>query len=201
MLREIRVFRADRSESLFLRLVPRTEDCMESFFADGNHAFGDSNLYDFLQQQRLIVLCFETQFPAGGERTVTVKYAMSGSMDSVKTQKPVYSYAYLLNPAKGWAGFRNLNIRIVPPKKAPSLVAGSLSFKKSSDGAYIASLPSLPQNDLTFYLCESQRVEPKQTGLPGGTLFLLGTAVLALIVAVCLTVHYIRKRKRKREQG
>ena len=107
----------------------------------------------------------------------------------------------MLNPAKGWAGFRNLNIRIVPPKKAPSLVAGSLSFKKSSDGAYTASLPSLPQNDLTFSLCESQRVEPKQTGLPGGTLFLLGTAVLALIVAVCLTVHYIRKRKRKREQG
>lgn len=201
MLRESRVCRADKSENLFSHLMPRVEDSMESFFADGNHAYGDSNLYDFLQQQRLIVLCFETQFPAGGERTVTVKYAMSGSMDSVKTQKPVYSYAYLLNPAKGWAGFRDLNIRIVPPKEAPNLVAGSLSFKKSPGGAYTASLPSLPQNDLTFSLCESQRIEPKQTGLSGSTLFLLGAAALAVIVAVCLTVRYLRKRKRKREQG
>lgn len=185
--------RSSLAKSLLPRLVSSTEDFVESFFSDGNHAFCDSNLADYLHQERLIVLCFETAFPAGEERAVTVRYAMSGAMNSQKSQDPLYSYAYLLNPAKGWAGFKDLNIRIAPPAKAPYLVAGSLSFTKSPSGVYTASLPSLPQNDLTFSLYPDPQVSPKQSKSWGVATFLLCTA--ALVVIVCLIVHFYHKRK------
>ncbi len=185
--------RADRTENLLPRLASSAEDSMESFFAAGNHAFGESNLYDFLQQERLVVLCFEAEFPAGGTRAVTVRYAMSGSMDERKTREPVYSYAYFLNPAKGWADFRDLNIRIVPPAEAPNLVASSFPFAKSSDGVYTLSMPSLPQNDLTFSLYKTSKVEPKSSPSRGTAFLLLGIAAAA---AVCFAVFFCRRHKK-----
>ena len=198
MLTGSRTFPANRSQSLLARLVSRAEDRMESSFAAGNHAFGDSDFYDFLQQERLFVLCFEADFPAGAERAVTVRYAMSGAMDTRQAEGPVYSYAYLLNPAKGWAGFKDLNIRITPPSKAPNLVASSLSFTKSPGGVYTASLPSLPKNDLTFSFYKDASLTPKQSEVHGFVIFLL--CAVAFVAALWLFVFLCQKRKQKNSE-
>lgn len=195
MLIGSRICQADRSQTLLARLTSRAEERMESSFATGSHVFGDSDFDSFLQQERLFVLCFEADFPAGTERAVTVRYAMSGAMDTRQAQDPVYSYAYLLNPAKGWAGFKNLNIRITPPPKAPNLIASSLSFTKSSGGIYTASLPSLPQSDLTFSFYRDAQFAPKQSEVQGIVTFFL--CAFGFAAAVWLFVFLYRKRQEK----
>lgn len=194
MLRNSHIFRADQAGNLLPRLVSSVEDHTESFFADGNLSFNESNLYDFLQQERLFVLCFETEFPAGNEQAVTVRYAMSGSMDERKTRDPVYSYAYLLNPAKGWADFLNLNIRIVPPAEAPNLITSSLSFRESHDGTYALSLPFLPKGDLTFSLYKYSQVVPNRSDSKDSNTFLLWAGAAAAVI--CL-IAFLYKKKHK----
>ncbi|OCN01766.1 hypothetical protein A7X67_01375 [Clostridium sp. W14A] len=124
-------------------------------------AFGDGELYGFLDQQRILVLTYEVPFPANGTRRVSVRYPMSGAMNSEKTASPVYSYGYLLSPAKSWAGFQNLSIRVIPPQKAPYLVKSSIPMTRSQDGSYSAKLGSLPDGDLTFSLYPSEKLTPK----------------------------------------
>jgi hypothetical protein len=61
----------------------------------------------------------------------------------------------LLNPAKYWADFKNLEIKIIPGYIHNELYSSSLPFKKSKDGSYIAKFVKLPNTDLTFELKES----------------------------------------------
>lgn len=165
--------------------------------AEKGVAFGDGELYDFLAKQRILLLTYEVPFPAGGSRQISVQYPMSGEMNAEKTAKPVYSYGYLLDPAKNWAGFRNLSIRVVPPQKAPYLVRSSLPMTRSQEGAYSAKFASLPGGDLTFSLYQSEKLVPKTGGYRTGrqVLFRIFTTV-----AVCLLsffyFRFFRRRKK-----
>jgi hypothetical protein len=160
-------------------------------------AFGDGELYDFLATQRILVLTYEVPFPANGTRQVSVQYPMSGAMNAEKTVSPVYSYGYLLNPAKNWAGFQNLSIRVVPPQKAPYLVQSSIPMTRSQDGSYSVKRSSLPDGDLTFSLYASEKLTQKPAGLriaPDVLFTLIFAAVL--LFAFALVLHACSRRKR-----
>ncbi|QAT48501.1 hypothetical protein EQM14_01190 [Caproiciproducens sp. NJN-50] len=161
-------------------------------------AFGDGELYDFLAKQRILLLTYEVPFPAGGARQVSVQYPVSGEMNAEKTASPVYSYGYLLDPAKNWARFQNLSVRVVPPKEAPYVVRSSLPMTRSQDGSYTAKFNSLPDGDLTFSLYPSEKLTPKNGGYHTGRHVLFRAFTLA---AVCLLsflyFRFFRRRKRK----
>ena len=68
----------------------------------------------------------------------------------------VYTYDYLLSPAKGWADFGTLDIEINTPYHL--LDAEKAGFEKTQTG-YKAHYGSLPDGELSFRLCESKDPE------------------------------------------
>jgi hypothetical protein len=75
----------------------------------------DSDLSDQWNSRRILTLVYTVEFSRNSEKEVTVQYKISGTMDMRKTAKPLYSFDYILNPAKNWNGFKNLNIKIITP--------------------------------------------------------------------------------------
>ncbi len=195
-IRQTKVYQACPTEK-FLAVLTGAAMRAAGSAAEAGNPFGDDALYDFLEQKRILVLTYEVPFSAGQTRRVSVQYPMSGAMDARRTASPVYSYGYLLSPAKRWAGFRNLSIQILPPKEAPYVVRSSLPMTRLQSGAYSAKLASLPDEDLTFSLYRSQQLEPKASSrlssLGGKILVTLGLAVV-LLLALFL---YSRAKSRK----
>jgi len=202
-LEKSRIYQAFPSKAFLSRLVSAEKEEAEEALDKGESVYsahgmspvfdGDNCAYDFYEQPRILVLAYEVAFPAGGTRDVSVSYPMSGSMESEKTAEPIYTYGYLLNPAKGWADFQNLNIRIFPPEKDPYLVKSSLPFTRSAKGAYTAKFSALPETDLVFSLYQNRQVEAKSGNLPQKIVTVL--AVSAVLLAALLLYGRIRKTK------
>ncbi|SDK66679.1 hypothetical protein [Natronincola ferrireducens] len=111
--------------------------------------------HDFMGEenyQRILTLVYTVDFPQNSEKEVSVSYKTTGTMDRTQTVKPLYSFDYILNPAKNWRDFENLNIKVIPPKEAPYIVKSSIELEKGEDKVYTATLPNLPDEDLSFTL-------------------------------------------------
>jgi hypothetical protein len=104
------------------------------------------------EQKRIITLVYTVEFPPESQKEVSVSFTATGTMDNRKTVKPLYSFEYILSPAKNWAGFKDLNIEVIPPAAAPYIVQSSTALTKGEDGVYRASLDRLPEEDLSFTL-------------------------------------------------
>ena len=109
---------------------------------------------------RVLTLVYAVDFPANSKRNVTVSYKATGTMDKTETEKPVYTFDYILNPALSWRKFGNLDIEIITPEEAPNIVESSIEFAKENDRHYRASLSSLPKEDLTFSIYEDEKISP-----------------------------------------
>ena len=124
-----------------------------------NMGFGSE--HDILAQEyyeRVLALLYTVEFPSNREKRVSVSYTTSGTMDRTKTGKPLYSFDYILNPAKNWSAFKNLNITIIAPEAAPYVVQSSVELTKGENRTYTAALPSLPADDLSFTLYEEEKI-------------------------------------------
>lgn len=92
-----------------------------------------------------------------GETIVNcVKAPLYPSIDSGYSP-PIYTYNYLLSPAKSWTSFGTLDIIINSPYH---LTSSSVEFDKTDSG-YKAHLEGLPDGELEFDMCEDE--EPKHT--------------------------------------
>ena len=69
----------------------------------------------------------------------------------------LYSYTYLLSPAKTWAQFGELEVVVKTPYYMTE--SGIDGFTKT-DGGYALTLPGLPESELTFTLSESEKPQP-----------------------------------------
>ena len=191
------VYKAYPSEAFRDRLVSALEDSAEACFQGGNHVYGDAERYDFFHQNRILVLCYEVEFTPRSPKQITVSYPMGGAMNLDSARKRVYSYGYLLNPAKGWADFHNLLLRIIPPKGAPNLVRSSLPLRQS-EGTYMEKFFTLPQSDLVFTLQGNGPAVPEPHRFNG--LIIVGE-ILAVLAALALVIFgvlfLVRRRKRK----
>lgn len=193
-----RMYKAYPSEKLLTRMTSALESYVQNQIKSGSRSISAESFSNFFSQPRMIVLCFETQFPAKGTQNVTVQYPMSGAMNAAQTQAPIYSYGYLLNPAKGWAGFQNLNIKVIPPKSNPYVVQSSLSLNRAKDGAYTASLPSLPQNDLVFSIYPKAKTEPKSVSSIeqiGGISTVAIIVFLAVLIGVLAVAAHLKVKQ------
>lgn len=189
-----------RSTSEFAeQILPAVEKQIDAKISGGQTVVDDSIVADLCSENHIIVLAYEIPFAANSASNVSVRYSMGGAMDSSIASQPVYSYGYLLNPAKGWAKFSNLNITVAPPKLSPYVVKSSVALTRGGDGTYSAKLSSLPQSDLAFTLYAKPQItpddKPVNKSYDSATKFLLVLASAAAIIII--TAIFIKLRKRK----
>lgn len=156
---------------------------------------------------RIVTLVYTVEFPPESTRKVSVTYPASGIMDRRETVTPTYRYTYLLSPAKNWADFGALNIRIIPPGEAPYVIDSTIALDKGEDGVYKAALDGLPDTELTFTLYAKSsvtfldRVQKDLSGLRYMLLFFWPFLAAILAVTVILTVAAAKRKKHRGNRG
>lgn len=147
--------------------------------------------------KRMITLVYTVQFPKNSDKTVSVSYKSLGTMDRRNTKDPLHTYDYILNPAKNWNDFKNLNIKIIPPEEAPYIVDSSIELTKEGT-IYTAYLETLPEDDLQFTLYSKEKVtfmdkiEGEIDKKAGYALFFV-PLVLGFIIIIFLLYKLIKK--------
>ena len=137
----------------------------------------------------------------GQTLTNTVTAPLYPAIDAGYTPS-IYTYTYLLSPAKTWAQFGELKIVVNTPYYMTENNQGS--FSRTEKG-YGLTLPGLPEKELTFTLSESEHSRPPKLSLPFPPVFLFaGFAGFVLIggggvIAVALIIK--RKKSRGKEQS
>ena len=111
--------------------------------------------------QRLSWLVFRLELAPGQTRTVEVRYLHRASEDLQAHVNPTYSFEYLLSPARSWAAFGALRLRVELPAAAELLDS---TVPMARDGAgdagggavYRAELSGLPAGELTFSIASTE---------------------------------------------
>lgn len=131
----------------------------------------------------------------GQTLTNTVTAPLYPAIDAGYTPS-IYTYTYLLSPAKTWAQFGELKIVVNTPYYMTE--NNQSSFSKTEKG-YELTLPGLPEKELTFTLSESEHPRPPKLSLPFHPVFLFaGFAGFVLIGGGVIAVVLIMKRKKSR---
>lgn len=142
---------------------------------------------------------YEMTVPAEGtvvnEVTAPIYPDIDGGMEP-----SVYTYTYLLSPARSWAGFGPLDIEIITPYY---LIECDIfpKFEKTESG-YATSLNGLPSGELKFTL--SSDPSPKREITPytllgiGIYAVIIGAAVAVPAAVVTVTVILVKKRRKTR---
>ncbi len=173
---------------------------------DRNFTSGYSSEHDLLGEgyyQRILTLVYTVEFPANSEKEVSVSYRTSGTMDRRETADPLYTFDYILNPAKNWKDFKNLYIEIIPPQKAPHIVKSSIEFTKGEKNTYTATLAELPEDDLSFTLYAHEKItlldkiQGKLRRSFGYFIFLAIDAIAFLIIGIIIVILVLRRKKNK----
>jgi hypothetical protein len=107
-----------------------------------------------LPNQELGWLVFPLDFAPGQERLVEVRYSHVASSDHAARVNPTFDYRYLLSPAKSWASFGALRVRVQVPAQT-QLLSSTIALRRSGD-VYQADLAGLPEGELSFEV-SSQR--------------------------------------------
>ena len=106
----------------------------------------------------------------------------------------LYSYTYLLSPAKTWAQFGELEVVVKTPYYMTE--SGIDGFTKT-DGGYALTLPGLPESELTFTLSESETPQPPKWL----SLYIMPTEFIivmaAVLAAVGVAVFLLSRRKKR----
>lgn len=124
------------------------------------NSLGFCSDYDIFAEsgyERIITLVYTVEFLPNSDQKVSVSYITKGTMDKRNTTSPQYLYDYILNPAKNWNSFNNLNIKIVTPQEAPYIIDSSIELKKEGN-TYTTTLDNLPEEDLSFTLYSKEKV-------------------------------------------
>jgi hypothetical protein len=96
----------------------------------------------------LVFLLFHLDFAPGQTRTVSVGYMQEAGWDRVVNVNTTFTFEYLLSPAKRWASFGPLDIRVhVPP--GTRVTSPTTAFTREGD-VHAAAFATLPPGELTF---------------------------------------------------
>lgn len=124
---------------------------MDSLFANGNIITDSESITEPLRsRERVIVLLYAVPFEPQGKNEVMVSYTAGGTLDRRNSKDYTYTYAYILNPARGWADFGGLEVEVLPASAYPYIVSSTLPFARQEDGRYTAGFDGLPDTDLVF---------------------------------------------------
>lgn len=117
--------------------------------------WGSGNSLDFVRERVICWYEYDLHVDAKSSVVNSVSAPLFPSR-SDRYEPSVYTYDYLLSPAKGWADFGTLDIEINTPYYM--LDAEKAGFEKTQTG-YKAHYGSLPDGELSFRLCESKDPE------------------------------------------
>jgi len=150
---------------------------------------------------RIITLVYTVEFLPAQDQKVSVSYSTKGTMDKRNTSSPQFLFDYILNPAKNWNSFNNLNIRIVTPKEAPYIIDSSIELTKDDANIYTATLEKLPEEDLTFTLYSNEKatLNDKIEGRINRSLGYFAPIVIGviLIFIIIISITIVWKIKKK----
>lgn len=134
------------------------------FLKNLDDAFGsarlvtEDDLAQFLHEERLIFLYYETSFQAEEEKTTSISYEAGGSMDRRSSKDPTYTFEYLLSPAGYFKDFTNLTLRVLPSEGYPYVISSSLPLDKKENGEYLGLFDTLPEKELTFTMYREEKI-------------------------------------------
>ncbi|NLM20651.1 MAG: hypothetical protein GX207_02745 [Peptococcaceae bacterium] len=131
---------------------------LDQGFTQNQGFCSEDTMMGALHVNRTITLVYSVDFPAGSKRQVSVSYRTTATMDRTKTVNPLYTFEYFLNPAENWSSFKNLDIKIITPEKAPYIVASNIELLAEGKQTYTAALESLPESDFYFTLYEAEEI-------------------------------------------
>lgn len=141
-----------------------------------------------MHSSRIITLLYTVEFPQSSTKNVSVSYVASGTMDRRETpNNPQYTYEYILNPAKNWSDFKNLNIKIITPGEAPYIIRSSIDLKNEENNIYSANLSSLPEKDLSFTLYNKEKITLIDT-IDFYSLYFLGYLLIIFVGIIIIAV-------------
>lgn len=123
---------------------------------------------------------FAVDMPSDVSGELVVSYSQAGANDRTLHVHNVYHYQYLLLPARGWASFGPLEIRVSAPEGSRYYFAANLGFRWEG-GAYVAELPGLPEENLTFAVMDRRGLLFGLT--QPGPYYWMGFAIVLLLAA------------------
>ena len=108
-----------------------------------------------------------------------------------------YRYRYLLSPARMWASFGNLNVRIETPFY---LTESRLSGFARTETGYEATFSGLPDGELELTLCAVEH--PQALTFPRGwsaytVALVVGLSLAGVLALVCILL-FVRERRKSR---
>ena len=129
----------------------------------------------------------------GQTLTNTVTAPLYPAIDAGYTPS-IYTYSYLLSPAKTWAQFGELKIVVNTPYY---MTENNQSSFSGTEKGYELTMLGLPEKELTFTLSEAEHPRPPKLSIPFNPVFLLaGFVGFVLIGGVVIAVLLILKRKK-----
>lgn len=175
-------------------------EALDRSFAYTEGCSSENELWSEIHQPRILLLMYSVEFPSNGTKTIEVSYKAQGNMDSRKTGKPIYSFEYMLHPAKYWKAFKDLDIRVIAPEDALYLIESNIEFSRTQVGVYEAFLSSLPEEDLGFSLYEKEKITliDQAYGLLYSQFrYLTPMVIVAVMVLILIGVFIGARKKRK----
>lgn len=144
----------------------------------------------FFGNTRLRFARFALDLPAGAKGTLTVSYRQRPATDADRRANVTYHYQYLLTPAKGWASFGPVEIRVALPEGESSPYFATTIPMQQEEREYVASLPGLPQENLAFAVMSREGLLLGMTD-PGAYFWLAFVLVLLLAIPVGLGAGWL----------
>ena len=189
----------DRFYAMLLKQIDR-------FFEERQLVFSDSMLLESLiYRNNIFAFLYELELEAGSTNSLVVTYPMGATIDRERSHDYVNTFAYILNPARHFAAFEGIDIRIETSPAYPYIIDSSIPLLETEAGVYTASFDSLPPEDLVFSTYSKPEIsEWEQRTAPfyqqSYMLIFLVPFLLLLIVVVAVAViiaAVLIRRKRK----
>ncbi len=145
-------------------------------------------------RERYVFIEFDVGLEAGESKTLVVSYPQMLSQDYTSRFIGVPTRIdYLLQPARYWAGFGRLNVRVLTGIN--QFVASSLPLRHPMPGIWIGEFDGLPDENLSVFVSPSSILPDRWIGgawlRPGGR-----ATLLALMIALAASViRYVVRRK------
>lgn len=175
------------------------QDWYNAFVEDLNRSewscgiISGSDIHDDLS--RVLMRWYEYELTVGpGERVVNTVTAPIYPAINTNYDPSIYTYTYLLSPARTWRDFGTLDIRINTPY---FITESSLEGFEKGEGGYTLPLDGLPEGELVFVLSADEHPVKE---LPNLTYLVFYIPILLPILALILipVVVILVRRRRKR---
>ncbi|MFA6865916.1 MAG: hypothetical protein WCR54_00185 [Clostridia bacterium] len=155
----------------------------------------------------IFVMVYEVNLLNEGSNMLSVSYDYEGGYDAHYIPT-VYQYKYISSPAKNWAEFGTMTINIITNENNPYVINSSLEFKNNGDNTFTSVVDGVPENNISFELCESENpIYNENINNKFNTnlfIFIVAIVIGSIIVIgiiVCIIIIATRKKKIKRDNS